>query len=155
MPEIRRVKVPEAAAVAELWDRMCRETPDGGPLSSRGRRNIERMVEISAWHRDTFCLVAVEGDQVLGFVMGRVDIGDGLLPAVAGQIEELYSAADGPLNRQLVEAAVATLRQRDNLWTIRHLAAVDDPQDRELFASLGFEADMVCLSLYREGPNEC
>ena len=50
MPEIRHVKVAEAAAVAELWDRMCRETPDGGLLTRAGRQNIQRMVEIAAWH---------------------------------------------------------------------------------------------------------
>jgi hypothetical protein len=155
MPEIRRVMVPEAAGVAELWDRMCRETPDGGPLTEAGRRNIQRMVEISAWHRDTFCLVAVDGDQILGFVMARVDAGDGLLPSVVGQIEELYAGDNLPLCRQLVEAAIATLRRQGVLWRIMHRSPVDEPTDHELFRSLGFVADTVCLSLYREGAHEC
>jgi GNAT superfamily N-acetyltransferase len=155
MPEIRRVKVSEAAAVAALWDRMGRETPDGGPLTEAGRRNIERMVEISAWHRDTFCLVVVEGDQVLGFVMGRVDAGDGLLPALVGQIEELYAGDNVSLGRQLVEAAIAMLRRNGDVWRILHRSPVDDPTDHELFRGLGFVADTVCLSLYAEGPDDC
>jgi ribosomal protein S18 acetylase RimI-like enzyme len=158
MPEIRRITVPEAAAVAELWDRMCREVPDGGPLTVAGRQNIQRMLAICAWHHSAFCLVAVDGDRLVGFVMGRLDPGDGLLPSVAGQIEELYvpaeSAADGSLARQLVEAAIGTLRERGARGTIYHLTAADDP-DHEPFAGLGFDADMVRLSLYREGADEC
>lgn len=159
MPDIRRVKVREAAAVAALWDRMCRETPDGGPLSDTGRRNIQRMLEISAWHHQTFCLVAVENGRVVGFVLGRADPGDGLLPGLVGEIGERYvtaeSAGAGRVARQLAEAAVATLRQRGDPWTIRHLAAGDAQEDQELFKSLGFDADLVCLSLYREDRDEC
>jgi GNAT superfamily N-acetyltransferase len=155
MPEIRRVKVSEGAVVAELWDRMGREIPDGGPLTEAGRRNIQRMVEISAWHRDTFCLVAAEGDRLLGFVMGRVDPGDGLLPSVVGQIEELYAAGGVPLARQLVEAAIATLRRQGVRWRIMHRSPADDPADHELFRGLGFVADTVCLSLYNEGADAC
>jgi ribosomal protein S18 acetylase RimI-like enzyme len=158
VPEIRRIRIPEAAAVAALWDRMCRETPDGAPLTGPGRRSIQRMLEISSWHHRTFCLVAVERDQVAGFVVGRVDPADGLLPSLVGEIHETYVPAESGgagLARQLVEAAVATLRDRGARATIRHLTAADDLADQELFAGLGFEADMVCLSLYREDSDEC
>jgi ribosomal protein S18 acetylase RimI-like enzyme len=158
MPEIRRIKVAEAAPVAALWDRMCREIPDGGPLSELGRQNIQRMLEISAWHHQTSCLVAVDGDQVLGFVMCRVDPGDGLLPSLVGQIEELYAPAEQParpLARQLVEAAVAMLREQGVRSVIQHRTSADDVADQELFTSLGFEPDIVCLSLYGEPGDEC
>lgn len=150
MPEIRRITVPEGAAVTELWDRMCQQTPDGGPLSAVGRRNIQRMLEIAAWHHQAFCLVAVEDGRVVGFVMGRADPADGLLPGLVGLIEELY-APDAGLRRRLAETAVATLRERPGMGTIRHLVDAEDGEERELFAGLGFEADMVCLSLYQEG----
>ncbi len=157
MPEIRRIKVPEAAVVADLWDRMCRETPDGGPLSPLGRQNIQRMLEITAWHHQTSCLVAVDGDRVLGFVMCRLDPGDGLLPGFAGEIDEVYVpaefAAEGQLARQLVQAAVATLRQQGVRWRIMHRSPADE--DHALFTGLGFEADTVCLSLYGESGDEC
>lgn len=159
MPEIRRIKSPEAAAVTALWDRMCQEEPDGAPLSESGRRNIERMLEIAAWHNQTCCLVAVEDDHVVGFVVCRLDQGDGLLPGYAAKIEEHYvpadHAGDGTLARQLVEAAIAWLRARCGRGTISHLTDKDDQRDRELFASLGFEDDMVCLSLYNFSGDEC
>jgi hypothetical protein len=136
--------------VTELWDRMCRETPDGGPLSTAGRRNIQRMLEVAAWHHQTFCLVAVDDGQVVGFVMGRADPGDGLLPGLVGQIEELY-APDAGLRRRLAESAMATLREHPGMGTIRHIVDAEDREERELFAGLGFEADMVCLSLYQGG----
>ena len=62
MTEIRRIidSEPEAEQTVELWDRMCRETPDGGPLTPRGRQNLKRMLAMQAWHRESFCLVAVE-----------------------------------------------------------------------------------------------
>lgn len=53
-----------------------RETPDGGPLTEGGRRNLSRMLDMSAWHRDAFCLVACEGD-IAAFVNGRLDVEGG------------------------------------------------------------------------------
>ena len=60
MSEIRRIidDGAECERVVELWDRSCRETPDGGPLSTVGRRNLARMLAMQAWHRESFCLVA-------------------------------------------------------------------------------------------------
>jgi ribosomal protein S18 acetylase RimI-like enzyme len=148
---IRRVQESEAPAVAELWNSMCRETPDGGPLTAQGIRNITRMVEVSAWHHETACLVAVHDAVVVGFVMTRVDPGDGLLPCLAGQIEELYvvpEARGRGIGRRLAEQAVARLRERD-VWTIRNLVCADDPAAHAFWRRLGFVADMVCLSLYR------
>ena len=82
--EIRRVRDGEGDALGQLWDRMCREVPDGGPLTARGARNLSRMLDVSAWHRDAFCLVAVDGEEIVGFVNGRLDVEDGLLPGLAG-----------------------------------------------------------------------
>lgn len=153
MQEIRRIAEGQAAAVTELWDRMCRETPDGGPLKPAGRRHIERYLQIASWHRDTFCLVATGADGVpVGFVVGRLDIGDGLLPGLAGEIHELYvvpEAADRPeLLTTLARMAVDVLRA-DGAGTIRKLTAADDLSTVEFWKAEGFEPDMTCLSLYR------
>jgi hypothetical protein len=111
--EIRRIREPEGAAVVQLWDRMCREIVDGGPLTPQGRDHLRRMLEAAAWHRGTFCLVAVLDGEVTGFAVGRVDTGDGLLPGAVGQLEELW-AEPGPdrdaVKRALAEAAIARLR---------------------------------------------
>jgi GNAT superfamily N-acetyltransferase len=149
--DIRRIDEFEAAAVVGLWDQMCAATPNGGPLSDPSRRNLQRMLEIMAWHRDAFCLAAVDPPNVYGFVCARVDPEAGLLPGMIGHVEESYVRRDVPdadgLRRRLVEAAVTVLRNR-GARTIRHLIDMEDVDGRELFERLGFEPDMACLSLY-------
>ena len=151
MVEIRRIHEHEADTVAELWDRMCRETPDGGPLSGPGQRHIASMLAVSAWHHETFCLVAVEDGAIVGFATGRVDPGDGLLPCLAGEINEFYLRPDARgrgTGRRLARAAVDWLRARD-VWTVRNLGCAEDRAAQGFWRSLGFAPDMVCLSLYR------
>jgi hypothetical protein len=149
--DIRRIDEFEAPAVVGLWDQMCAATVNGGPLSDQGRRNLQRMLEMMAWHRDSFCLVAVDPPIVHGFVCARVDPGAGLLPGMVGHVEESYVRRDvrdaAGLRRGLVEAAVTALRDR-GARTIRHLIDAEDVDGRELFERLGFEPDMACLSLY-------
>jgi ribosomal protein S18 acetylase RimI-like enzyme len=150
--EIRRIHQSEANAVGDLWDRMCREGTDGGPLTEQGRGNLARMLAVSEWHRDAFCLVAVDAAEVVGFVNGRTSIGDGLLPGVLGEIESLYvvpEQRDRGISRALAEAAVNRLREQ-GAHTIRYLSCVDAADDHRFWQGLGFEPDMVCLSLYRD-----
>ncbi|MBF6331734.1 GNAT family N-acetyltransferase [Nocardia transvalensis] len=150
--EIRRIRDSEGEIVGGLWDRMCRETEDGGPLTAWGRRNLSRMLAMSAWHRDAFCLVAADGDRIIGFVNGRISIGDGLLPGLLGEIDSLYvlpEERDKGNSKALADAAVAWLQER-GATTIRYLSCVDAVDDHRFWQGLGFEPDMMCLSLYRE-----
>jgi GNAT superfamily N-acetyltransferase len=150
--EVRRVRDAEGDVVGALWDRMCREAEDGGPLTERGRRNLSRMLAVSAWHRDAFCLVAVDGSGIVGFVSGRLDTGDGLLPGVAGEIEALYVVPEHRgegTSTALGAAAVGWLRDR-GAGTIRHLACAGATGAHAFWQRLGFEPDMVCLSLYEK-----
>jgi hypothetical protein len=167
--EIRRILDLDAEAeqTVELWDRMCRETPDGGPLSRVGRANLKRMLAMAAWHRETFCLVAVEppapdseGDDIVGFVVGRVDSGDGLLPGAVGELNERYVRPDHPdavrLRLSLVEAAIAELRKAGVGWVIRAQLDKDDHAERAFLEGVGFEADMITMSLYDDtGRSNC
>jgi GNAT superfamily N-acetyltransferase len=150
--EIRRIHEIEGDTVGGLWDRMCRELEDGGPLTEQGRRNLSRMLAMSAWHRDAFCLVAVDEGQIVGFVNGRIDNEDGLLPCLAGEIDSLYVVPErqgAGISRALAEAAVGWLRDRD-AHTIRYLSCAGASDDHRFWRGLGFEPDMVCLSLYRD-----
>jgi hypothetical protein len=128
---------------------MAREVPGGGPLPERGRRNLRRMLEISSWHRDVFCLVAVpaDGDAPVGFAMGSVDDGGGLLPGLAGEVEEVYVPADrdgaDDLRRQLAKAVVSELNARGCTSTIRVLADAEDTASRILFEGA---CQMVCVT---------
>jgi L-amino acid N-acyltransferase YncA len=153
---VRRIREREAAAAVELWDRMCREVRDGGPLSEQGRRNLRRMLEAAAWHRETFCLVAVRDGEVLGFGVGRLDPGDGLLPGAVGELQELYVPAEHgeELKRRLATAVIERLRA-DGPWTLRKLVAADEPGQQGFWASLGFEADMVVMSSYAREGGDC
>jgi hypothetical protein len=60
--EIRRIREGDAPAVVELWDRMCAEVRDGGPLTEAGRGHLTRMLAATARHHNAFCLVAVDGE---------------------------------------------------------------------------------------------
>src|SRR5882762_1624750 len=107
MIEIRRIAETEGDPVAQLWDQMCQEDPDGGALTARGRGNLARLLGMSAWHQHAFCLVAVDGDTLVGFVNGRVDLEDGLLPGLSGRLESLYVVPDRRghgISRRLLEA---------------------------------------------------
>lgn len=152
MPEIRRILEQEGDTVAGLWDEMTRALADGGPLSPRGRRNIARMLEASAWHHNAFCLVALDAQRIVGFVNGELDAGGGLLPGLAGKIEALYVTPDARgsgLSGRLAEASIGWLRRR-GAGTIRQLVCIDDHQAQEFWRGQGFERDMVCLSLYAD-----
>lgn len=149
--EIRGIRQCEGDTVSGLWDRMCREAEDGGPLTGQGRRNLSRMLAMSAWHRDAFCLVTVEDGEVFGFVNGRISIGDGLLPGLLGEIDSLYVVPERRgegISRALAEAAVKRLLEQ-GADTIRHLSCIGAVDEHRFWQGLGFEPDMVCLSLYR------
>ena len=150
MIEISRIEPAQAATVAGLWDRMCREVVDGGPLTERGVANIDRMLQVASFHHQTTCLVATEAGAVLGFVVARLDPGDGLLPGLAGEVQELYvvpeARLDG-LSGRLATAAVGWLRER-GAGTVRTLVCADNAASQEFWQARGFEPDLVCLSLY-------
>ena len=165
MSEIRRINDDdgEAERVVQLWDRSCREDPDGGPLSAQGQRNLKRMLAMLAWHRDSFCLVAEAAEQggeqsrgqgIVGYVLGQIDTGDGLLPGAVGLINEMYVMPEAPnaeqIRLRLLEAAVAKLRADGAKWAIRSTMDANDEGTRRLFERLGFTADMVTLSRYPE-----
>ena len=156
--EIRRIRDGEGDAVGHLWDRMCQEVPDGGPLTDEGRRRISRMLDMAAWHRDAFCLVAADegldgvGGGIVGFVNGRIDVEEGLLPGALGRIDSLHvvqSRRGEGTSKALATAAVAWLRQR-GAHTIRYESCADAADDHRFWQSLGFVADMVCLSSYQD-----
>jgi GNAT superfamily N-acetyltransferase len=150
--EVRRIEPVEAGAVAALWDRMCREMPDGGPLTADGLRNITHLLEACAWHHEAFCLVALDAAEIVGFVVGRLDPGSGLLPCIAGEIEEFHvvpPARGRGISAALARAAVDWLRARD-VWTIRTRLCADNSDAQRFWRDQGFVADTVVMSRYRD-----
>ena len=140
--EIRRIHQREGDAVGDLWDRMCRELEDGGPLTEQGHHNLARMLAMCAWHRDAFCLVAVHGARIIGFVNGRISVGDGLLPGLLGEIDSLYVVPEergNGVSRALAEAAVRLLWDHGAL-TIRYPSRVDAHDDHRFWQGLVLRA---------------
>lgn len=145
--EIRRIRESDAGEVVELWDRMGREVPDGGPLTEAGRGRLVWMLAALAWHRNAFALVAVRGGAIAGFALGRVEAGDGLLPDAVGEIQELYAPGADQLRRDLADAVTARLRGC-GVTTLRARVASDDSSAQEFWRGRGYEPDMVVMSMY-------
>ena len=132
--EIRRIREDEGEAVAALWQELA-----GGVLTPERQARIARMLSITAFHRDSATLVAVEGDRVTGLVLARVDVGDGLLMGAVGRIEERWPLDD----QRLVDAAVAHLRAAGV-----HAIHVDaDPEDEAFWRGRGWAAETIRFAL--------
>ncbi|MFF2851427.1 GNAT family N-acetyltransferase [Streptomyces sp. NPDC058001] len=149
---IRRITESEGPAVAALWNRMVQEIPDGGPLPPGGEARIGRMLSTAAWHHQAFCLVAVLDGDVIGYVNGALDHGDGLLPPPMGRLECLYvvpAHRGHGTGRALARAAFAHLKAC-GAGTLRIDVGADDPRARAYWEGFGFEADTVTLSRYED-----
>jgi GNAT superfamily N-acetyltransferase len=146
---IRRIKVNEVETVTRLWDAMCREVVNGGPLSERGWHNIARMLGAAADHADLFCLVAALDREVVGFVTGcltRDPLGSG----VTGELEELYVTPRERrtgLRTRLAEDAITWLDAAGARPICTHVCA-DNRDARGFWSALGFEDDVVRLTRY-------
>lgn len=149
MVEITPIRADEAEAVTRLWDEMAQSVPDGGPLTERGARNITRMLRASAVHPDVFCLVAREGDTIVGFTVGELTR-DPLLPGIGGEVHELYVVPDARgagTSGRLAESAVAGLRASGAGLIWKHVC-VDDREAHDFWNTLGFEGDTTRFALY-------
>jgi hypothetical protein len=152
MIEIRRITVEEAPAARELYRAMIAEAAERHPedrigISERGLSNLETLFRLGAVHEDQIALVADDGGELVGFVLAEVTRGRGL-PGVAGEVSELWTRADvdGSTREALVREAVRELRAH-GAGPIFHTEDADHPE-REPWASLGFEADVIRFSLY-------
>jgi Acetyltransferase (GNAT) family len=152
MTTIRRMRLAEAPVLRELTkEGVAREAArypeDQIGISEAGLDNLETHYRVGAAHPDLITLVAEEGGEIVGFVDAEITR-DRSLPGVSGEIGDLYvteEAAD-EVAKALVGEAVRLLRER-GAGAIFHTEDADRP-DREPWASLGFTADVVRLSLY-------
>jgi predicted phage gp36 major capsid-like protein len=136
--EIRRIREDEGEAVAALWQELA-----GGVVTPERQARIARMLATTAFHRDACTLVAVEDGRVTGFVLARVDTGDGLLKGGLGLVEERW-----PLDEpRLVDAAIAHLREA-GVKVIRADAELDDPAEQARWRDRGWEAETVRFAIY-------
>lgn len=142
--EIRRIHITEAEQVAALWDHAGRETPDGGPLTDRGRATITGWLRAAASHPLVFCLVAEEDGELIGFRLARILL-DELGPGWAGELQEHHGPPE--VAAALAEEAVRRLRDA-GCGVITAQVASDDAAQHELLSALAFERDVLRFSLY-------
>jgi GNAT superfamily N-acetyltransferase len=151
--EIRRIRVDEAPAVRELVRTATEEEARRFPeerigISDQGLSNLETQFRLGAVHEDEVTQVAVEIDEIVGFVSASVVRGRAT-PGVAGVIDWFWvrpTFAGQEVERRLAHAAIAWLRDRG----AGPIFKTDDARHPELepWQSLGFDADVIRLSLY-------
>jgi GNAT superfamily N-acetyltransferase len=153
MAEIRRIRVDEAPLVGDLVRLATEELAARFPedeigISEGGLSNLETQFRISAVHEDELTLVAVEREQIIGFISAWITRGRAS-PGVAAELDWLWvrpgDARQG-VERQLAEAAVSWLRER-GAGPIFKMEDAQHPQ-REPWEALGFEPDVIRYSLY-------
>jgi GNAT superfamily N-acetyltransferase len=159
MVQIRRVRVDEAPRVRDLvrvaTEELAERYPDDDiGISSQGLSNLETQFRLGAVHEDELTLVAVEGEDILGFVCAWINRGRAT-PGVGGEIDWLWvrpGPRRGDVERQLAEATILELRKRG----AGAIFKMDDAQhpSRELWEGLGFVGDVMRFSLYEEGCHQ-
>jgi ribosomal protein S18 acetylase RimI-like enzyme len=153
MTTIRRIRVNEAPAIRELIREATREAAARFPedriaISEQGLSNLETHHRLGAVHQDVMTFVAVDGDEIVGFVDAEVRHGRSL-PGRSGEVDDLYVRPEcrgRGIERKLLKAAVGALRDR-GVGPIFHSDDAKHPE-REPWESLGFEADVIRFSLY-------
>ncbi|MDH3500227.1 MAG: GNAT family N-acetyltransferase [Acidimicrobiia bacterium] len=152
MAEIRRIHTDESAAVADLWAAYASELAEPtGELSDESRTAITRHLEANATHPAATCLVACEGDYLVGFATAAT-FTHPTLSGVLGEIEEIYVARGH--RREGIGTALATgiLNWIDehggDVMKVRVGRGLGEPQAIAFWESMGFEADMVECSMY-------
>lgn len=142
--EIRRIRLDEAPAIAEIY---ASEYARGAAA-----RPIEDWLANCALSPKAFCLLAEEDREIVGFVIASV-IESPVMPGQGAELEELHVRVRGreaEIGRALAEAAMSRVLRRGS-WTVRVDVDPDAPAwTRELYRSLGFVHDADRFSLYHE-----
>jgi hypothetical protein len=94
MVEIRRIRVEDAPVVRELVRTATEELAERYPeddigISEQGLANLETQFRAGAVHEDELTLVAVDDDNIIGFVAAWITRGR-VGPGVAGEIDWLW-----------------------------------------------------------------
>lgn len=152
MIEIRRIREEEAPSLRALYRELVYDDAEEHPedsvgISERGLDNMQEHFRLAATHADVFCLVASNGDAIVGFADAHVK-GSATLPGLVGTIENVWVRAEvrgSDVARRLAEGTISQLRGL-GAGTILHYADIRYPEP--LFEELGFERDVARYSLY-------
>jgi predicted N-acetyltransferase YhbS len=154
MTTVRRIRLDEARLLRDLTRQAIADLAAGFPqdgigISERGLDNLETHYRLGAVNDDVIVLVAEEDGRIVGCVDAEVERGRSL-PGVSGAIGDLWVApqAGRDVAEALAREAVALLHEYGARAIFHHEDAARP--DRELWESLGFDADVVRFSLYDE-----
>lgn len=154
MAEIRRIRLDEVDAVADLWGSYASELgePAGG-LSEEARAAIRHHLTANAGHDAATCLLAVEGADPVGFATAAT-FTHPTLGGVLGEIEEIYVVPGHRRNGVGSGLAQGILDWIDahggEVMKVRIGRGLGEERAIRFWESLGFESDMVECTLYPE-----
>jgi hypothetical protein len=153
MIDVRRIRIREAHSVRELVreataELAARYPEDDIGISGSGLDNLETAFRLGAVHEDEVTLVAVDGQEIVGFASAWITRGRAT-PGTAGEIGWCWARpGEGRerVERELAQATVTWLQER-GVGAIFRIEDAHDPR-REPWESVGFEADVVRYSRY-------
>ena len=152
MVDVRRIRPQEAATVTDLWEAYAAELSDPpGGLTPETRTAITEHLRANAEHPQATCLVATEGDRIVGFATAAV-FRHPTLGGILGEIEEIYVVPER--RRQGIGRAMANAildwidGSGGTVMKVRVGRGLGEPAAVAFWESLGFEADMVECSHY-------
>ena len=152
MTEIRRIRVSEVEHVADLWAEYAAELADPSEgLTDEARLRVIEHLRANASHPDAACLVAVVGDEVVGFATAAT-FTHPTLGGILGEIEEIYVHPDHRRRGVGTTIASAILDWLDvhggNVMKVRIGRGLGQRTAIAFWEAMGFESDMVECSLY-------
>jgi GNAT superfamily N-acetyltransferase len=150
----RRISGPNRSAWARQRRLATDEDAEQHPedqvgISEEGLANLETQLRLGAVHEDELALVAIDGDELIGFTTAWLTRGRAT-PGVRGEIDWLWArpgASRHEVARRLGEEAVRWLFQR-GAGAVFKMDDIDHPR-RDLWESLGFEGDVIRFSRYQ------
>jgi len=154
MTTIRPIKINETGNVLSLWQQACVEAV-GEQLSESNTKQVMKNLKAYAVHEICHCFVAVEDEQIIGFVTLSM-LKHPIEPGSVGEVEELYvqpipNKID--VMKSLVSQAVMQLKQQ-GVGVITTRVDVDEPDRLSFWNTLKWSQDTVNFTIYDNLPSD-
>jgi GNAT superfamily N-acetyltransferase len=149
MATIRLITAHDVDAVVALHDDNCLESA-GHRMNPTTYRNVHKMFSRYVDNLLAYAYVAEEDGRIVGYLASAIMYHPAMSGA-SGELEDMYIVPEyrrRKIGTQLVQTAVATLREIGKVGIIRTMACIDNTDVRAFWLSLGYENDLVAFSLY-------
>ena len=150
MAYIRKMEETDAEVVLGLWHENGSEI-HGGSLSVDEANNILALLKRYPHHRDTFCFVAEEQGNLVGFILAHLSHHPMYHDSSGvGEVDEYYiqpQARPNQVGSKLVKQLVSVMRER-NVSVIHAHASMDSQALQDFWQDLGWYKDTVMFTWY-------